>query len=280
MLCSMQAQAEAYPTITLNPSRFCGCASDARPPAALTARPGARRRRLPEALPDAGHHARAERDRGGRQHRRDLVLVQLRALPPPPVRPASRTAPPPLRLRAGWRGKRALTLAMQWRQRRKGGRGLGRQAGARPGAHARGRRVVSVACAAQGPIHFLSYDSEVPYDVGTAQHACAPPPPFPLLQRCGASAAGSCVRTASSAPQETRLVTDTRQSCTQLSCASCQRASPTRSLTRPHACCCARRFIAADLAAVDRKITPWVVVRAHALRRSPLACMVCLPPGL
>jgi len=138
MLCSMQAQAEAYPTITLNPSRFCGCASDARPPAALTARPGARRRRLPEALPDAGHHARAERDRGGRQHRRDLVLVQLRALPPPPVRPASRAAPPPLRLRAGWRGKRAVLLAVQWRRQRKGGRGLGRQAGVSGGSRGRG----------------------------------------------------------------------------------------------------------------------------------------------
>ncbi len=48
--------------------------------------------------------------------------------------------------------------------------------------------------AAQGPIHFLSYDSEVPYDVGTAQHACAPPSPSPLLQRGAASVACSRVR--------------------------------------------------------------------------------------
>ena len=41
---------------------------------------------------------------------------------------------------------------------------------------------------AQGPIHFLSYDSEVPYEVGTPQYECAPrcPPRSSGLRACRA----------------------------------------------------------------------------------------------
>ena len=50
------------------------------------------------------------------------------------------------------------------------------------------------ACA-QGPIHFLSYDSEVPYDEGTPQHACAPRcPSRPPGLRASPDAAMQCPR--------------------------------------------------------------------------------------